>query len=473
MQNLPVMQNEIDAEEYRDHIATIDEKGKRVWIFPKRPKGKYTRYRTRLSWVLLAVLFALPWIKIGGVPLFMLNVPERKFVLFTVFFGPQDFFIFALLMITFIVFIALFTVAFGRLFCGWVCPQTVFMEMVFRKIEYWIEGDYTRQRALAKSAWTTEKIWKRTAKHSLFLLISFLIANTFLAYIFGSDALLQFVKDGPGPHFGLFVGLLLFTLVFYFVFSWMREQVCIIVCPYGRLQGVLLDQKSMVVAYDHVRGEPRGNPKKNKDKKLGDCIDCGQCVNVCPTGIDIRNGTQLECVGCTACIDACDDIMERIEKPKGLVRYASQDEIKHGRRLKFSGRMKAYSAVLFLLLVLLGILLATRRDFDVHVARMRGTTYQEQSNGDISNFFTLKLMNKSFHTFHPQIRLLQPEGGTLRIIGTAPELEGGSSAEVNIMLSFPAAQVKGVKMPVRIGVFKDDTQVDESEMVFFGPGDNS
>lgn len=460
---------DIDSEHFRDSIATVDSKGKRVWIFPKKPKGRFTNWRRKLSWVLLFFFFVTPWIKIGNAPILLLNVPERKFVLFTKFFGPQDFFIFALLMITGVVFIALFTVIFGRLFCGWVCPQTVFMEMVFRRIEYLIEGDYTRQKALAKSEWNFEKIWKKTLKHFLFFLISFAIANTFLAYVMGSDALLQMVKEGPFAHVGLFVGLILFTLVFYFVFSWMREQVCIIICPYGRLQGVLLDQKSIVVAYDSERGEPRGNPKKNKGKELGSCIDCGQCVNVCPTGIDIRNGTQLECVGCTACIDACDEIMDRISKPRGLIRYASKDEIEKKEKFKITTRMKAYTAVLFVLILAASVLLITRKEFGATITRMRGTTYQEQSDGTLSNFFTVGLINKSFHTFEPQIKLLEPSFGTLQVIGIQKPLEGGKSMDVNILVSLPKERVTSYKTPIKIGVFKDDKLMNESEMVFFGP----
>lgn len=462
---------EIDSELYRDTIATVDSKGKRVWVFPKKPKGRYTNWRRRLSWALLLFLFVTPWIKINNAPILLLNVPERKFVLFTKFFGPQDFIIFAILMITGVVFIALFTVIFGRIFCGWICPQTIFMEMVFRRIEYLIEGDYTRQKALEKSEWNFEKVWKKSLKHILFLLISFLIANTFLAFVMGRDALISMVKDGPFLHVGLFVGLILFTLVFYFVFSWMREQVCIIICPYGRLQGVLLDQKSIVVAYDHVRGEPRGNPKKNKGVDLGSCIDCGQCVNVCPTGIDIRNGTQLECVGCTACIDACDDIMDRINEPRGLIRYASLDEIEKKEKFKLTTRIKAYSAVLILLVVASVIMLFTRKEFDATFSRMRGTTYQEQTDGTISNFFTVGLVNKSFNTLQPQIKLMSPEGGTLKVIGVQKPLEGGGSEDVNLLVSLPKEMVTSYKTPIKIGVYLDDKLLKESEMVFFGPMD--
>ncbi len=248
---------------FRDSVATIDKEGHRKYLFPKKPKGAFYNKRTVASIIYLIIFFSLPFIKVNGEPLFMINVLKRKFIFFGQIFGPQDFFIFALGMLTFMVFIILFTVVFGRVFCGWACPQTIFMEMVFRKIEYWIEGDYTKQRQLKEMPWNGYKIRKRITKIVIFYLLSFLIANFFLAYIIGMDDVLHYVRDGIGAHFGTFAALLGFTTVFFFVFYWFREQVCIVVCPYGRLQGVLLDKNSIVVAYDYVRGEPRGKIKKD------------------------------------------------------------------------------------------------------------------------------------------------------------------------------------------------------------------
>ncbi|MDX5436563.1 MAG: 4Fe-4S binding protein, partial [Pontibacter sp.] len=286
------------TDEFRDHLSTVDAEGKRVWVYPKKPQGKLYNYRKYVSYVLLAFLFAGPFIKINGLPLLMLNVIERKFVIFGVLFWPQDFFILVLAFLTMAVFIILFTVVYGRIFCGWVCPQTIFLEMVFRRIEYLIEGDYTKQRALDKMPWNTEKILKKGTKTFVFLAISFLIANTFLAYIIGIDALLEIAIDNPLNHLAGLGALVVFTGLFYGVFAWFREQVCTIACPYGRLQGVMLDKKTVVVAYDYGRGEPRGKLRKNQERTEGDCINCNQCVHVCPTGIDIRNGTQLECINC-------------------------------------------------------------------------------------------------------------------------------------------------------------------------------
>ena len=347
--------SEQDKDSFRDSIATIDDKGKRSWIFPKKPSGIFYKYRTYVSWFLLAFLLAAPFIKINGNQFLLFNVLERRFNIFGFPFWPQDFHLLVVSMIIGVVFIALFTVVYGRVFCGWVCPQTIFLEMVFRKIEYWIDGDRGAQIRLTKQEWTPEKIRKRVLKHSIFFIFSFIIANVFLAYLVGSDRLFEIITDNPFEHLSGLIAILIFTAVFYFIFAWFREQVCVIACPYGRLQSVLLDNKSIVVAYDYKRGEKeagRAKFKKNEDRPTtgkGDCIDCHQCVDVCPTGIDIRNGTQLECVNCTACIDACDFMMEKVELPKGLIRFASEDNIAKGEKPQFTPRMKGYTAVLTIL----------------------------------------------------------------------------------------------------------------------------
>ncbi len=323
-------------ESFRDSLSTVSKEGKRKWVYPKKPSGKFYNARTIVSIILLAILFGTPFIKVDGHPFVLFDVIHRNFIIFGILFGPHDFFLFGLLMITFIVFIFLFTVVFGRVFCGWICPQTIFMEMVFRKIEYWIEGDFRQQMALNKSPWTSEKIFKKTSKQSIFFTISFIISNFFLAYLIGMDQLIKIVTDPPSEHINGLMAMLAFSGVFYWVFSSFREQACTMVCPYGRLQGVLLDQDSVVISYDYVRGEPRGKIRKSETQdKKGDCVDCHLCVDVCPTGIDIRDGVQLECVNCTACIDACDDVMDKIKKPRGLIRYDSLNGIENKEKEKF------------------------------------------------------------------------------------------------------------------------------------------
>ncbi|HJY13732.1 MAG TPA: cytochrome c oxidase accessory protein CcoG, partial [Flavobacterium sp.] len=343
-----------------------------------------------VSYVLLAILIANPFIKVNGNQFMMFNVMERRFNIFGFPFWPQDFYLFVISMLVGVVFIILFTVVFGRIFCGWICPQTIFLEMVFRRIEYWIDGDRGAQSRLARQEWNAEKIRKRLIKWTIFFLISFGIANVFLAYLVGSDVLFLMIEEGPIKQSSNFIALLIFTSVFYFVFVWFREQVCIIACPYGRLQGVLLDNKSINVAYDFVRGEKEeGRAKYNKKENRattgkGDCIDCHQCVHVCPMGIDIRNGTQLECTNCTACIDECDSIMETVGLPKGLIRYASEDEIARKEPFKFTSRMKGYTAVLFILISVFVGMLFLRTNVEAIILRLPGQLFQHKGE-KISN----------------------------------------------------------------------------------------
>jgi cytochrome c oxidase accessory protein FixG len=411
-------------ESFRDSISSIRKDGKRNWIYPLKPSGPFYNKRNIASIIYLVLFFTLPFIKVNGAPLLLLNVLERKFILFGFVFFPQDLFLFALAMLTFMVFIVLFTVVFGRLFCGWACPQTIFMEMVFRKIEYWIEGDASHQRALNKGPWTKEKILKKTAKYSVFFAISFLIANFFLSYIIGMDELRLIISEPLNAHLGGFIAIFIFTGVFFFVYSYMREQVCLVVCPYGRLQGVLLDKHSIVVAYDYKRGEPRHKFSKTEQPAQGDCIDCHQCVKVCPTGIDIRNGTQLECINCTACIDACDHIMESIHKPKGLIRYASEAGIAMGEKLRLSPRIIGYSLVLIVLVTGLGLGLSSRSAVEATVLRAPGTLFQELGTDSISNLYNYTLVNKSHDTLDliPRFREIS---GRIQLIG------GGVSIHLN------------------------------------------
>ena len=412
----------IQDESFRDSIGTIDETGHRKFIFPKKPSGKLYEYRKIVSYFLLAILIANPFLKINGNQFMMFNVLERRFNIFGFPFWPQDFYLFVLFMILGVVFVILFTVIFGRIFCGWICPQTIFLEMVFRRIEYWIEGDRGAQIRLAKQEWNAEKIRKKGLKWSIFLVISFFIANVFLAYLISSDELFKMIEDGPESHFSTLIALLIFTGVFYFVFVWFREQVCIIACPYGRLQGVLLDNKSINVAYDFVRGEKesgRAKLNKNEDRAAsgkGDCIDCHQCVHVCPTGIDIRNGTQLECVNCTACIDECDSIMETVGLPKGLIRYASEDEIEKKSKFQFTARMKGYTAVLVILIGVLTGLLFLRTDVEASILRLPGQLFQHKGD-NISNVYTFKIINKTNDEFKDIHFKLVGIKGTLNVVG--------------------------------------------------------
>lgn len=453
---------------FRDSIATIDEQGKRKWMYPFKPDGKLYDLRKYLSYVYLVVFFGLPFIKVAGDPLFMFNIIERKFILFGMIFWPQDFFIFGLGLLIFIVFIALFTVIFGRVFCGWACPQTIFMEMVFRRIEYWIIGDANQQKALKKMSWNTEKISKVTLKYIAFFGLSFLIANTFLSYIIGLDEVIKIATEPLRMHLGGFISILIFTGVFFFVYSWFREQVCIIMCPYGRMQGVLLDKESIIVAYDYVRGEPRHKFTKDPTIVKGDCIDCSLCIKVCPTGIDIRNGTQLECVNCTACIDACDHMMESVKLPVGLIRFDSEKGIAEKKKLRFTTRMKAYTIVLLVLIGIEATLLATRSDYDATVLRAKGMLYQERENEQVSNLYTIKFVNKTRDSFPVELRLENLKG-RIEIMGKdlATKKEAMSQGEFFVYLN--KSDLKTRKTKLLIGIYSNNKKIKTVKTNFLGP----
>lgn len=453
---------------FRDSIGTIDKQGRRRFIYPKQPAGRYYNWRTITSLLFLLVFFAVPFIKVEGEPFMLFDVLGRKFILFGKIFWPQDFFIFAIGLITFIVFIILFTVVFGRLFCGWVCPQTNFMEMVFRKVEYLIEGDANKQMQLKAMPWNTEKIRKRGLKLLAFYTISFVIANFFLAYLISMDAVLQMVTEGVGAHFGTFASLLGFTTVFFFVYYWFREQACIVVCPYGRLQGVLLDKNSVVVAYDYVRGETRGKLKKGAVAEgHGDCVDCFACVRVCPTGIDIRNGTQLECINCTACIDACDHIMDAVDKPRGLIRYASEHNIARGEPTRFTGRMAMYSVVLLLLVGILATLLITRSDVDARILRAQAQTFQSLPDGRISNLYNIKLANKTRKELPLEIRLENVKGEIQLIQKILVPKE--SYFQTSFFVKLQRADITSRKMPLKIGVYQAGKRIQSRTTTFLAP----
>jgi cytochrome c oxidase accessory protein FixG len=458
-------------ESYRDSIATVDKSGKRVWVYPKKPSGKWFNRRALLGYTLLAFLFAGPFIRIGGEPLLQIDVLERRFVIFGQTFWPQDIHLFVLAFIAGVIFIALFTVAFGRLFCGWVCPQTVFMELVYRRIEYWIEGDSKQQQALNKRPWDADKVLRKTAKHLLFFGIAFLIGNTFLAYIIGSDRLIDIITSPPGEHLGGFIAMVVFSFLFYGVFAFLREQVCTTMCPYGRLQGVLLDRQSLVVAYDHVRGEGRAKFRKGEDRSAlgkGDCIDCKACVHVCPTGIDIRNGTQLECVNCTACIDACNHMMDGVGLPQGLIRFASETEIADKQKWHFTTRMKAYSAVLTVLIGVIVTLIVMRSDVEATVLRTPGMLFQEQPDGRISNLYNYKVVNKTSRELPLRFELIGAEGD-IELVGKEIHLEKAALAQGALFIKLNKAQLTGTKTKLTIGVFSGDRLIEEVNTTFVGP----
>ncbi len=460
----------MDSESFRDNIATADQKGKRIWVYPNKPKGRLYTARSIVAFFLLIFFFVAPFLKINGFPIILLNILERHFIIFGLIFKPQDFYILVLIALSLMIFIVLFTAIFGRIFCGWICPQTIFLEMVFRRIEYWIDGKPGNQKKLARAHWGFQKIFKRFLKHSIYLLISTVVFHFFLAYIISIDQTIDLITQSPAAHPSGFIAMVILSLLFYGVFSRFREQACTMVCPYGRLQSVLIDSNTIVVAYDNKRGEPRGKfSRGERDNDRGDCIDCLACLKVCPTAIDIRNGTQLECVNCTACIDACNDIMKKTKRPGGLIRYSSENLLSGIKKTKFSGRIIVYSVALILLLSLSVGLMTTRTNIEAIILRAPGSLYFEGNNDTIRNLYTAKVTNKTFDETKLSFRLKAPASGTLSMIAGEIILKPEEITEAAFIVEFPRKQLFGSSIMITIELVSGDEIIDEITTSFMGP----
>jgi cytochrome c oxidase accessory protein FixG len=447
---------------FRDRPINIDEKGGRKWVYTKKPSGKWYTRRTIFSWVMLLFFVGAPFIRFNGHPFILLDIASRKFIIFGAIFWAQDTFILSLLMLSFVLFIVLFTVTFGRLWCGWACPQTIFLEMVFRKIEYLIEGDYKIRYNLDHGPWTKEKIIKKAIKHFVFILISLAMTNTFLMWFIGSEKWIQLFSEPISGNLAGFIIMLIVSGFFYWVYSYFREQICTMVCPYGRMQGVLLDSKSIIVTYDYKRGEPRGT------KSTGDCIDCHQCISVCPTGIDIRNGTQLECINCTACIDQCNKIMEVTGKPAGLIRFDSEEGIKYGHKTIWNARNKAYSAVLLILFSFFIYTLLSRPVVETTILRTPGLLFQENSDNTISNVYNIKIVNKTHNEMPLEIRILSHKG-EIKMAGSTMDVKDQAMFESTFILFIPKDDLQSDKTEVEFGIYSNNKLIETYKTTFVGP----
>jgi cytochrome c oxidase accessory protein FixG len=468
-----------DWEDFREHLATADQQGNRRWLYPKKPKGRWYARRTYASWLLLAILFAGPFIRIDGNPYFLINIVERKFSIFGQLFWPSDFVIFAIASLLFITSIMVFTTAFGRLWCGWTCPQTLLMEMVFRKIEYAIEGDSVAQRALAAAPWTGKKIAKRFTKHFIFFVLSWVIGNTLLAYIIGSEKLIAIITDDPRQHLVGLSFMTAFTFLFYAIFARFREQACTFICPYGRFMSATMDENTMVVAYDYKRGEKRSPMKRGQTIELrqaegvGDCVNCHACVAVCPTGIDIRNGTQMECLHCTACIDACDTIMDKVGRPRGLIRYASLNSIERGEKFRFTPRMAMYLFALTALAGLLTVLMFTRGDVETILLRAPGALYTQLGDGRIENLYTVKVVNKTAREIPIEFKLENIDGQVTLMGGPDFIVPKDHLAQTSLLIALKLDAVTASSTKLTIGVYSNGKCLETVNTVFVGPRNSS
>ncbi len=400
-----------------DRLATTDKEGNRIWIIPARVRGFWKTRKTLFHIVLLAIFVLTPWLRWGGSPLVLFDIYHRQFVFFGHVFaahdGPLMFFVLGILGFSLIIATAIW----GRIWCGWACPQTVFIEQVFRRIEGWTVGNRADQLEARKNPWKLKNMRRTTVKWIAFVAVSTFLAHTFIAYFVSWERLLTMMQKPPAESWTVFLFVLIFTGAILFDFAWFREQFCIIMCPYGRFQSVLMDHNSVTVAYDYNRGEPRKKGLK-KEEGQGDCIDCYKCVSVCPTGIDIRRGTQLECIACTACIDACDEVMEKIKRPTGLIRYAALSDFENVARKLWRPRLIGYFVVMVLLIVGFAVSLSNHESLFMAVLRQNQRPYVVNEQGLMNNF-KMHLKNPSFEELQYEVTL-----GTEEAVLSPPMISG-------------------------------------------------
>jgi cytochrome c oxidase accessory protein FixG len=448
-------------------ISSIAKDGSRNYVHPADVRGPFVRARYVVFAVLIAFWAVLPWVKMNGHPAVFLDIPARRFYLFGNSFNAQDFWLmfFVLTGIGFTLYTI--TTIFGRVWCGWACPQTVFLEGVYRRIERWIEGPRNKRIRRNAGPWNFDKLWRKAAKHALFIVASLVISHIFLSFFVSMPSLLQMVQSSPSEAPIAFTWMVATSAVFYFNFAWFREQLCVIICPYGRLQSTLYDKDTLLVGYDVARGEPRGKGKK-RGPDAGDCVDCGRCVAVCPTGIDIRNGLQLDCVGCTSCIDACDEVMVKLKKEPGLVRYDSMNGFDGVKTSILRPRLFLYAAAITVWVFGTTLAFANRSTFEANFLRVQGAPFIVD-DGDVQNLFTLHVVNKDTVPRRFVIEGVEHEDQTFTIAAAAIELEGGGDRQVPVFVRVPLDEYgPGQAASVRVQLLDAEGAVEEEEQLF-GP----
>lgn len=427
----------------KERLSSTNKDGSRRYIYPSFVKGKFKRLHTIIYSGLLVFFLGLPWLKINGQQALFLDVAHRKFTFFGLTLWAHDAPLLALVFISFVLTAGLITSLFGRLWCGWACPQTVFIDFLYRRIERWIEGSAKDQEKLDLAPWTAKKLLKKTVKWILFLLISLIITHSFLAYFVGSDTVTHMVFRPPHENWVSFLFIVFSTGIIVFDFGWFREQFCIIACPYGRFQSVIMDTDSLSVSYDYNRGEPRKTSLQDSENK-GDCISCYRCVQVCPTGIDIRRGLQLECIMCSACIDACDMVMEKVGKPKGLIRYTSERALTEKTSLRFlRPRVFIYSTLLIVMVSSLSYFLTHRDTIRLNIVRPHAAPYEYlESSQKVINHFKFNLRNQSSYPVKVSVSFTEHDllnGGSIVSPLVAPTIQPGKSLRYDVFAHFPSS----------------------------------
>ena len=449
-------------------LYSINDDGSRNMLQPADVRGRWHTRRNMVFAILIAIYVAVPWIRVGGFPAIRLDIPSRTAYLVGHTYTREDFYLVFFLLTGFCFALFAMTALWGRIWCGYACPQTVFLEGVYRRIEGWIEGNRNERLRRNQGPMNFEKLWRKALKQFLFLVVTLLITHTLLAYFLPVDVLLPALLAGPAEHWLAFSWTIGLSAVIYFDFAWFREQFCVIMCPYGRLQSALIDDDTVVVGYDEKRGEPRGA----KGKAEGDCIDCRSCVNVCPTGIDIRNGLQMECVGCTNCVDACDSIMRQLGRPEGLVRYDSQRGFHSERKRFLRPRLFLYAGLALLGLSVFGFTASKRSSFEVTVLRARGMPYTIE-NERIQNLFTIHVQNKSpkaaEYKLAPTPALAGEPSIEWKISSEEVEIESLGESKIAIFAFVPRA---AYKQPIPATLLVTDEHSGEAQQVelkFQGP----
>ena len=459
-------------------LTTLTKDGKRRWLYPVETRGGYFRARRILAWFFILVFLAIPLIPINGKPALMLDFVHREFAIFGLIFYPTDTILLMVFLIGILLTVVLITALLGRVWCGWACPQTVYLEFLFRPLERWIEGAEHVRKRRNEGPRNWDWMWRKSLKLGVFLGISAVLSHTFVAYFVGWENLLTWLTGDPREHWGFFLISTITTGLILFDFGYFREQMCTIACPYARMQSIMLDRDSLIVSYDLNRGEPRGKRSrkvlaeeaKGTVAAQGDCIDCMACVRTCPTGIDIRDGLQMECIACTQCIDACDAIMDRIEKPRGLIRYTSENILSGGSTKILRPRTVIYTTLIVLILSAFTFALSSRDAYDINVGRVVGEPFTELPDGRIANRLRFRVRNQTPEVSSFTIAPVSPEQMELRVVGATPvELEPGELTRVETWVILPKSTFSSTSMEGSFELTFSDGVTRRVTYVLLGP----
>lgn len=464
-----------------DVLTTLSSDGKRRWMYPTETKGRYHFRRKILAWVLIVLYLALPIIPIKGMPAVMLDFVHREFSLFGLIFYPTDTLLMMIFMVGILLTVVLVTALLGRVWCGWACPQTVYLEFLFRPIERFIEGPEHVRKRRNEGPNTADKFVRKGIKQGVFLVIAILLSHTFIAYFVSWSTLIEWLQRPPAENWGFFLLTSLVTGLVWFDFAYFREQMCTIACPYARMQSIMLDRDSMIVSYDPNRGEPRGKFSKKIANQIeqgvlpaqGDCIDCFACVRTCPTGIDIRDGLQMECVACTQCVDACDHIMDNLEKPRGLIRYTSENQLEGIKTNIIRPRSVIYLTLIILIFSAFTLTLTSRDAFDVNIGRVVGEPFSELQDGRITNRLRFRVRNQTADPVEFDFAPGTPSSMVMRVVGAAPvSLEPGEIKRIEVWVIVPREVFSETSIDASFKISFSDGTVLEPVYTLLGPNSN-